>query len=139
MTVNFKWGTASLFNLKGINPDLRKVADLALKLCPVDFRIADGLRTIAEQRLNVKKGVSKTMRSRHLTGHAIDFVPLVNGVPDFHTIARFKPIVAAFRAAAKQLGISTTMGADFSGYNKGWDWGHVELSWVAYPAKSPTR
>lgn len=129
--MSFKWGTTSLFNLKGIHPNLRRLADRALALSPNDFRIVDGLRTLEEQKANVKKGVSKTMRSRHLTGHAIDFAALYpSGDIDWHTIAKYRAIGAAFKRAAKELGITIEWGGDWQ-----WkDWGHVQLDWKVYPA-----
>lgn len=65
--------------MEGIHPDLRRVADLALKLSVYDFTITDGLRTIEEQREYVARGVSWTMNSRHLTGHAIDYAVIMYG------------------------------------------------------------
>lgn len=125
-----RWGKTSLFNLEGIKPDLRKLADRALQLSTTDFRVVDGLRTIEEQRRNVKKGVSKTMRSRHLTGHAIDFAALTDdGDVDWNTIPKYKAIGAAFKRAAKELGIKIEWGGDWN-----WkDWGHIQLDWATYP------
>ena len=41
--------------------------------------ITDTTRTIEEQRENVRKGYSKTMDSKHLTGEAVDIAFQVNG------------------------------------------------------------
>lgn len=41
----------------------------------IEILIYDAMRTEAEQRENVRKGVSGTMKSYHLVGQAIDFVP----------------------------------------------------------------
>lgn len=41
----------------------------------IEILIYDAMRTEAEQRANVEKGVSGTMKSYHLVGQAIDFVP----------------------------------------------------------------
>ena len=43
-------------------------------------RITSGFRTEAEQRALVEKGVSWTMASRHLTGHALDVAIIEDGV-----------------------------------------------------------
>ena len=130
MTAQMKWGTTSLYNLKGIHPDLRKVCDRALYLSSRDFRILDGLRTKAEQTTNVKKGVSQTMNSRHLTGHAIDFGVLKNGGVDWADIPGFVMIGMAFKQAAKELNIPIVYGGDWRTLK---DYGHVELSRKAYP------
>jgi peptidoglycan L-alanyl-D-glutamate endopeptidase CwlK len=129
MTARFSWGKTSLYNLKGIHPDLRTIADRALYLSPIDFRIVDGLRTLAEQRENVKKGVSKTMNSRHLTGHAIDFAVLKLGEIDWHDLTGFGVIGQCFLIAEKELKIPVDWGGDW----KWKDWGHIQLSWSAYP------
>ena len=41
-----------------------------------EILIYDARRTLAEQEANVAKGVSKTMKSYHLVGQALDFVPI---------------------------------------------------------------
>jgi len=70
-----KWSKRSLDSLKGIHPDLRRVMDRALQESPIDFTVIEGLRTEARQRELVAKGASKTMNSRHITGHAVDLMP----------------------------------------------------------------
>ena len=63
----------SLERLEGVD---KRLQDLAFAV--VQFRdctIAYGVRTEEEQRQIVAVGASKTMDSRHLTGHAIDIYP----------------------------------------------------------------
>ena len=60
--------------MAGINPSLR---DAVLKASEsVDFFVGDhgGLRTPEEQADLVRRGVSWTLRSKHLTGDAVDLV-----------------------------------------------------------------
>lgn len=59
-------------NLQGVNKDLVKVVRRAAELSEIPFTVTEGLRTIERQRQLVAKGASKTMKSRHLTGHAVD-------------------------------------------------------------------
>lgn len=125
---NFKWSRRSLEQLRGIHPDLRKVTDLALKLSEVDFIITDGLRTEEEQRELVRKGASRTMRSRHLTGHAIDFVAIVNNKVRYDAV-HMKRIAHAFKMAAKQLGIPIEWGGDWKSFV---DTPHIELDRKVY-------
>lgn len=42
----------------------------------IEILIYDALRTEAEQRANIANGVSKTMKSYHIVGQALDFVPI---------------------------------------------------------------
>ena len=126
--MTFKFSQRSLDNLKGVHPALVLVSELALKLTPIDFTIIDGLRTPEEQEVLLKKGASWTRNSRHLTGHAIDFVAWVGGVtydPQF-----YGPIVQAFKNAAGSLQTKIVCGADWNVR----DWGHVELDRRVFPA-----
>src|SRR5580765_2952635 len=132
MTARMRWSAASLYNLKGIHPDLRELADATLKASPRDFRIVDGLRTVAAQREKVKKGVSKTMRSRHLTGHAIDFAVLTRGEIDWYDLVGFGVVGHVFQSEAKRLGIKINWGGDW----RRKDWGHIQLDWRAYPIRA---
>lgn len=127
--MGFRWSKRSLRELEGIDPDLRKVCDLALKLTPIDFIITDGKRTIEEQRHYVKIGASKTMNSRHLKGDAIDFVALIPDTSGKKKVSyRFeamKKIAGAFKKAAKQLDIPIEWGGDWKSFK---DTPHIQLA-----------
>lgn len=91
--MTFYFGKKSRAELVGVHPDLTRVVKRALELTSVDFAVHDGKRTIQEQRAYVMAGVSQTMKSRHLTGHAVDLVPYINGKlrwewPPIYAIAR---------------------------------------------------
>jgi peptidoglycan L-alanyl-D-glutamate endopeptidase CwlK len=68
----FKLSKRSMDRLAGVHPDLVAVVHRAISRTEVDFAVLEGLRTEARQRQLVKAGASKTMNSRHLTGHAVD-------------------------------------------------------------------
>lgn len=125
----FKFSARSLQNLEGVHPDLVKVCHQALKVTTTDFVITEGLRTKARQELLVKQGFSKTMKSRHLTGHAIDFAPLVEGEVTWKTPA-FLPVIAAFKEAGRLLRIPIESGSDWRSFK---DYPHIQLTWRAYP------
>lgn len=77
-------GAKSLKELEGVHPDLVRVVKRAIGITGQDFSLHDGLRTEAEQREYVRRGVSKTMNSMHRVqpdgyGHAFDAVPWING------------------------------------------------------------
>lgn len=135
------WSERSRKALEGIHPDLLLVTNRALVLSPLDFTVLQGMRSQYQQAQNVKKGVSWTKNSRHLTGHAIDFVPFVNGKIDFQNLDNFKIVADAFFQAAKELGIQIRWGGDWN-ENGNWkdeikrgvyDGGHIELSRKHYP------
>lgn len=109
----FKFGRKSIANQKGVLPQLIQVADLALRYSTQDFSFFDGLRLIEEQRLLVAKGMSKTMKSKHLKqlsgfAEAMDLVPVVGTRPvwDWQLIY---PIVCAVDKAATELGFADNM------------------------------
>jgi peptidoglycan LD-endopeptidase CwlK len=77
--MRFIFGKASEAELRGVDPRLVNLVRRALSLSPVDFAVHDGLRTLAEQREYVRRGASHTMKSNHLTGRAVDLVPVING------------------------------------------------------------
>lgn len=82
MAITYSKG--SLDKLKGVHPDLVRVFMRAKDIVPaeLDFRITCGLRTKEEQKKLVAKGASKTMHSRHITGHAVDVVVLSKDEPN---------------------------------------------------------
>lgn len=123
----FHFGQRSEQRLVGVHPDLVRVVRRALELSKVDFSVSEGLRTKERQTELVAKGLSKTMNSRHLTGHAVDLYPVAKAGADW-AAADFAPIVAVMRAAAKDLGIPLVHGADW-----GWDHPHHELDRRTYP------
>jgi peptidoglycan L-alanyl-D-glutamate endopeptidase CwlK len=123
-----KFSKRSLRKMKGVHPELIEVAHKALELTDIDFGVTCGLRTVSEQRKLVSMGKSRTMNSRHLTGHAIDVVAYVNGKVSWEMI-HYVRIANAFKMAAKKLGVQIECGADW-----GWDGPHIELDRKFYPA-----
>jgi peptidoglycan L-alanyl-D-glutamate endopeptidase CwlK len=120
----------SMKRLDGVHPDLVRVVMRAAELSDVDFIVTEGLRTMKRQRELVAAGASKTLASRHLTGHAIDFAPVVGGEvtwkwPPFFLIAD------AFKRAARELGVAIQWGGDWKRFKDG---PHIELDRKVYPA-----
>jgi peptidoglycan L-alanyl-D-glutamate endopeptidase CwlK len=125
-----KWSARSLKNLKGIHPDLRRVMDRALQESPLDFVVIEGLRTEERQKQLVAQGASKTMRSRHLTGHAVDIVPIgPNGKAAFDW-PLYNQLGPAVEAAAKAEGVAIKWGGRWVQFKDG---PHFELDRDAYP------
>jgi peptidoglycan L-alanyl-D-glutamate endopeptidase CwlK len=82
----------SLAHLSEVHPDLQKLFHAAITTSPLDFAITEGRRSRDRQKHLCAIGASRTMQSRHLTGHAIDIVPWVAGQarwdwPLFHILA----------------------------------------------------
>lgn len=122
----------SIKRLAGVHHDLVQVATRAHEMAvakKLDFKITEGLRTLARQKELVASGASKTMDSRHLTGHAFDFVPVVGGIITWKWPA-FWPLVSIFEAAAHELGVEIRPGARWTDFPDG---PHIELNRKFYP------
>ena len=127
--MTYKLSQKSLDRLKGVHPDLVKVVKKAIEYTPVDFRITEGLRTKERQAYLLKKGATRTMRSRHITGHAIDFVALPNGEVSWD-FPYYTQISQAFKKAAAELGVPSIWGGDWKSFRDG---PHIELNRRNYP------
>lgn len=128
--MSFVFSARSRRALKGVHPDLVAVAEDALALSPIDFRVIEGLRSPARQAELVRAGASRTLNSRHLTGHAIDVVALVNGEVRWDW-PLYPRIAAAFKQAARTRGVKLVWGGDWARLRDG---PHFELARKAYPA-----
>lgn len=131
----FKFSRRSEENLNGVHPDLIKVVRRALQLSAVDFTVIEGVRTKARQKSLFAQGATKTMNSRHLTGHAVDLVPYPL---DWNNKHAFEQIAQAMLNAAKELGIAIRWGGDWnqngrSDDEKFYDGPHFELLRSVYP------
>lgn len=111
----------SLKRLQGVHPDLEAVVRLAITLTAQDFRVIEGRRTKERQLDLVEKGASKTMNSRHLTGHAVDLAPIVDGKVSWDW-TYFYPIADAMKQAAKIKGIPVEWGGDWVKFRDGPHW-----------------
>lgn len=115
--------------LRGVHPALVRVIRKAAQMSTIDFRIMEGLRSLAQQKINVKKGVSKTLKSKHLTGHAVDVIPLVNGKPTWAWPVYYK-LAPVIKKAAASEGVTVTWGGDWKSFKDGPHW---ELNPAKYP------
>ena len=124
-----KYSQRSLNSLKGVHPDLRRVIDRALQESPLDFIVIEGLRTRTRQSELVASGASKTMNSRHLTGHAVDLLPIGLNGPAFDW-PLYDMLGPAVMNAARKEGVALVWGGDWKSFRDG---PHFELDRAAYP------
>lgn len=115
---DFKLSAKSLAKLNGVNEDLVRVVKRALKLSEYDFVVTSGVRTIEQQKVLFDDGKSKTMRSRHLTGDAVDVAVLVNNKASWEP-ELYRPISEAFKQAGDDLGVPIEWGGDWKGFYDG--------------------
>jgi peptidoglycan L-alanyl-D-glutamate endopeptidase CwlK len=117
----FGLSSKSLKRLGGVHPDLVKVVKRAIEITPIDFVVIEGLRTKERQHYLVAKGASKTMNSYHLTGHAVDIAPLVDGQASWDW-KYYNQLAPAIKQAAKELGVDITWGGDWQKFKDGPHW-----------------
>jgi hypothetical protein len=106
----FKLSQRSLDELKGVDPKLVAVVRRAIQLTTVDFGVTEGLRTLETQRKYVAAGKSRTMKSKHLEGRAVDLVAYVDGKVSWE-LNLYDNIADAMTKAAKELGVPLRWGA----------------------------
>ena len=122
-------GQRSLSRLEGVHPDLVRVVKKAAAMSDLDFTVLEGLRTVERQKELFANGATKTMNSRHITGHAVDLAPMLGGQIswDWPLYARLSKIVKAAAAAEK---VPLQWGGDWRTFKDGPHW---ELPWAFYP------
>jgi len=106
----FKLSQRSIDRLNGVHPELVEVVKRAIELTDVDFGVIQGLRTLEEQKELVAKGASKTMKSKHLTGDAVDLAAYVGSRLSWE-ITLYDNIADAMKQAAEEKGVSLRWGA----------------------------
>lgn len=127
--MTFRLSSRSRARMKGVHPDLVAVVEAAIGLTPVDFMVTEGLRDARRQAALVRSGASRTLNSRHLTGHAVDIAALVDGQLRWDW-PLYPRIAAAFKAAARKAGVPIIWGGDWPRLRDG---PHFELDRRHYP------
>lgn len=112
---------ASNERLKGVDPRLAQVVRRAVDISTVPFQITCGLRTLEEQRELVRIGASKTMKSYHLRGKAVDLVAKPAGKVSW-VLADYRTINLAMQKAAKEIGVPVTWGGSWKSIVDGPHW-----------------
>lgn len=119
----FNLSKISRRNLEGVHPDLVRLVERAIEITRQDFRVIEGRRSVERQRALVARGASRTMNSRHLTGHAVDLAAWDAGKvswhwPDYHTINE------AMQQAHRDTGVPYVWGGHWKRFPDG---PHFEL------------
>ncbi len=113
--------------LQGVHPDLIRVVTRAAQTSPLKFAVLEGLRTRERQAELLAKGATRTMNSRHITGHAVDLAPLVDldgdgdteiswRWPHYHELAKH------IKAAALLENVMLEWGGDWKSFPDGPHW-----------------
>ena len=122
-------GHRSLLRLEGLHPDLVRVVKKAAAISPLDFTVLEGLRTLERQKQLSQIGATKTLSSRHLTGHAVDLAPMIDGEVswDWPLYRRLATIV---KEATVAENVPIEWGGDWRTFKDGPHW---QLPWKTYP------
>lgn len=127
---NFQFSDRSLKVLDTVHPDLIELMLHAIRHTQIDFVCYHGIRTLKEQKKFFAAGKSRTMNSRHLTGHAIDIAPLQNGEIPWDNWLPWLELAEGIKDVASEFKIP---------FEWGGDWGmrdgpHFQLRWDINPA-----
>lgn len=157
MSNMFVLSEKSLKNLNGVHADLVRVVKTAITITLIDFTIGEGLRTLERQKQLYKTGATHTLNGRHLTGHAVDLIALVDKKERWDWPLYYK-IAEAMRLAAKQERVKIEWGGVWDktmdqyddvekealryiqrckirGKKAFTDGPHFQLAWIDYPKK----
>lgn len=146
----------SVSRLRGVHPDLVRVVRRCAanwKDAGTGFIVTCGVRTLAEQKVLVAKGASKTLRSRHIPAangysHAVDLAATIDSKVRWDWNLYIK-IANHMKAAATAEKVPVEWGGTWALINsvKGPlkasmlhrrfpDGPHFQLPWSSYPGKS---
>ena len=108
----FTLSQRSLGRLDGVKNELHSVVTTAIGLTNIDFGVSCGLSTEKEQEDLVARGASQTMKSKHLTGDAVDVVAYIGSRISWE-LNLYDDIADAFKEASVREGVGIKWGASW--------------------------
>lgn len=124
-----KYDQRSTRNLDGVHPDLVSIVERAADLTTQPFVVTEGVRTVQRQRELVAAGASRTMKSRHLGGFAVDVAAVVGDEIRWDW-PLYSKIADAMHRAADELGLAVEWGGAWRTFKDG---PHFQLPAAVYP------
>ena len=134
MVSEFELSKRSRSKLVGVHADLVRVVEHAITITPIDFAVTEGVRGIERQRYLMSRGFSRTLKSKHLTGRAVDVMAVgdLDGDGDVDAQDRaitwdhdlYTQIADAMKHSAAALGVGVRWGGNFKSF---FDGPHFEL------------
>ncbi len=119
--MTFKLSKTSQQRLKGVNPKIIEIIELALTITKIDFGIPEygGLRDKAEQNDLFKRKLSKAdgydKSSIHQSGNAFDIYAYINGGASWDKLY-LTTVAAAILQASSLLGYKLSWGGLWSNF-----------------------
>ena len=108
--MTFRLSESSRSNQQGVDEQLVVTVKLAILITKIDFGVICGIRTMEEQRALFEKGASKTMRSKHLEGKAVDLMAYIGSRGSWE-LNLYDDIADAMQEAATETGAVLRWGA----------------------------
>jgi len=108
--MTYKLSQRSLDRLDGVDERLQAVVKHAITVSKIDFGVICGMRTIEEQKALVAKGASKTMKSKHLEGNAVDLMAYIGSRGSWE-LNLYDDLADAMKEAGDTLGVQLRWGA----------------------------
>lgn len=109
--------------LEGVHPSLKFLVESAIETQIMDFAVKEGVRSEARQKELFDKGLSKTLKSKHLIqpdgyGHAVDLYPYPIDMDAVNRnnaveIIRFGVLAGIMKSLAWTHGIEIEWGGDW--------------------------
>ena len=127
----FSLSSRSLAKLEGVKPELVEVVKRAIELTKTDFGVIYGMRTQEEQQKLFDSGKSQTLKSKHLTGDAVDLMAYVDGKASWE-LNLYDDLADAMKWAATEKGVKIRWGAAWTVSDiAAWD-GTMEEAMMSY-------
>jgi peptidoglycan L-alanyl-D-glutamate endopeptidase CwlK len=136
------WDERSKKAFVDVHPDLLKIVERARAICPFKFIATCGKRTLAEQKVLVAAGASRTLDSRHIPSdngfsHAIDLAIYVDldkdgkiELVEMYDWPNMTALAGYMKQAARELNIPLEWGGDWKSFKDG---PHYQLPKKLYP------
>jgi peptidoglycan L-alanyl-D-glutamate endopeptidase CwlK len=133
MLADMTLGPISEGRLVGVHADLARVVYRAADDSgDLEWLVLEGLRSMERQTQLVADGKSQTMKSRHLTGHAVDLAVLVAG-----SISWQWPLYEELNRVITRAANAEGVPIEWGGLWKMRDGDHWQLPWERYPIGAP--
>lgn len=135
LAVTFAPGPRSRLNLVGVHADLVRCVNYAYTVTEVDFSVLEGRRSATREKALFEAGASHTLQSRHITGHAVDIAPYLQGRIHWEW-PLFYPVIESFWLASHDLGIPLRWGGVWDRALTELDRAHLDDEFHAYTARA---
>jgi len=87
------------------------------------FMVIEGVRSLERQKELLARGATRTLKSKHLIGHAVDLAPLLaDGKTPSWSWPDYLPLAAVVKKAASELMVHVTWGGDWPKFRDGPHW-----------------